>query len=110
MKRHRHDPKLWVLLDSCCKAKHLLCNNSHSFPGRMSVYCPTHRLSLSASLGDFSKMSDESRYWIKGFLVGNTPPPPLDAEGDPFPEESAVDKAWRAKAVEFQKTGRWKRD
>ncbi len=54
-------------------------------------------------------MSEEARYWITGYLHGNQPEPPRDAEGD-VDFESAAYQEWVKACELFLNTGNWNED
>jgi hypothetical protein len=95
----------------CADGRHYLHYNPHTFPGRMGAYCEAHDRTFSVSLSEIERASDEGRYWIRGFLSGNEPPPPLEADalaiedlGDPRFDE------WRGAVARFRATGEWPKD
>ena len=45
------DEALWIRVSGCASQDYLV-GNSHTFPGRMSAYCPTDGIHYSVSFGD----------------------------------------------------------
>ena len=100
-----YDEALWVTMDHC-KGKHYILGNPHTFPGRILLWCPKKERSFFGSKKDFSQVSKVAKYWIQGFLAGNEPYAPTDADGD-VNFESKEYAAWEEKVKEFHKTGYW---
>ena len=85
------DSRLWF--DAPCGSRDfLLAGQGHTFPGRMTAWCPDKAVSYNVSLGEMGAMSDEARYFVLGFLSGNEPDPPKDEDGN---IDSADFEAWR---------------
>jgi hypothetical protein len=105
------DRALWFEPGCCSDGQHYLHHNPHTFPGRMGAYCEAHDSTLSVSLSEIEQASEPARYWIRGFLSGNEPPPPLDSEGYEIDdlEDPRWDR-WREAVAQFRKTGAWPRD
>ncbi len=102
------DRALWFEPGCCGDGMHFLHYNPHTFPGRMGAYCAAHDRTFAVSLSEIERASGEAHYWIRGFLSGNEPPPPLE------PDELEVDDladprldAWRRAVGEFRETGAW---
>ena len=96
------DERLWFL--GSCGQRDILLGNAHTFPGRISAWCPHEQTGYSVSLAEIEEMSTEARYFITGFLAGNEPGYPLDAVG----EESDADMtAWYSALARFRRTGYW---
>lgn len=92
------DPELWF---ECCHhagARDYLLNSPwHTFPGRMSAWCATRQVSFRVSKSELpADLPATTRYWVRGFLVGNVPRQP-DADDD----DSPAIAAWQAKADRF---------
>jgi hypothetical protein len=102
-----YDKNLWVMVPSCCSGKHYLLSNPHTFPGRMTVWCPLHQGTLYVSKSDFESGSVEAQYWVKGFLIGNEPSPPTTDEGDDLPDDDLRMIRWWAAIRQFPETGIW---
>lgn len=97
------DERLWFEGD--CGKRDFIAGNGHTFVGRMAAWCPHDQVGYNVSLGEIETMSDESRYFIAGFLVGNEPGYPTDDEGD---DGSAADMvAWESARRRFRRTGLW---
>ncbi|MCK4499627.1 hypothetical protein KAU11_03975 [Candidatus Babeliales bacterium] len=62
--------------------------------------------SFFASKEEFSQVSQAAKYWIQGFLVGNEPCAPINADGD-VNFESKEYAAWEEKIKELHETGYW---
>ena len=104
------DRALWFEPGCCSEGQHYLHYNPHTFFGRMGAYCEAHDRTFNVSLSEIERASEESRYWIRGFLAGNEPPPPLDAEG--FTIDDLDDPRWdqwREAVAQFRATGAWPR-
>jgi hypothetical protein len=95
------DPRLWFEMLGCEGRHYLVDGNPHTFRGRMFFYCPRDDHYTRVSKTAITECSDETRYFIRGFLSGNEPPPPPDDLGSP---ESV---AWRRAVEEFRRTGYW---
>ena len=55
---------------------YLLNNPWHTFPGRMSAWCATRQVSFRVSKSELpADLPAATRYLVRGFLVGNVPPP-----------------------------------
>ena len=99
------DKKIWFEHKGC-EGKHFMIGNPHTFSGRMYAWCPKKEKSFFVSKSEIADMSLECKYWIKGFLSGNQPKPPVNSEGD-VDFESDEYKQWIIKIDEFEKTGDW---
>ena len=100
------DSNLWIELDHC-EGEHYLIGNCHTFPGRMNAYCTKKETTFCVSLSEISNMSEQSRYWIKGFLTGNEPEPPEELENE-TPEQyfnSERYRNWLTQTEAFRKNG-----
>lgn len=69
---------LAVFLLNCPGHQHYIVGNPHTFPGRMSAWCPELARELAFSKNEIFDVSEASRSWIEGFPSGNEPPPPMD--------------------------------
>jgi hypothetical protein len=104
------DRSLWFEPGCCSEGRHYLHYNPHTFFGRMGAYCEAHDRAFVVSLSEIERASDEARYWIRGFLAGNEPPPPLDSEGFTIDElGDARWDGWREAVEQFRRTGAWPR-
>ena len=99
------DENLWFNHKGC-EGKHYLIGNPHTFRGRIYAWCPKKERSFSVSLSEIENMSEYSKYWINGFLNGNQPEPPTDANGD-VDFESVEYKKWTESIELFTRTGYW---
>jgi hypothetical protein len=100
--------KLWLTLKNHnCKGEHYIFYNPHTFHGRIAGYCTEEKRSFIFSVSEIDSMSLETEYWIKGYLVGNEPYPPLDEEGDCVHFESEEYKHWAESTELFHNTGYW---
>lgn len=98
------DRKLWFTMKGCkgkCKGKHYFIENAHTFIGRMLAYCPHTKEYFLMSKFDIIKMSNESKYWLKGFLSGAEPEPP-----DENPKNNKY-LFWEKSIKRFHQTGAW---
>jgi hypothetical protein len=94
------DPDLWF--DTQCGRHYLLDGNAHTFPGRMLAYCAERGIRTRVSKGEIGDCSEQSRYFVRGFLSGNEPAPPDSNDGI----EPAY-LAWSDAAARFRDTGYW---
>ena len=102
------DETLWIRVDACDSHDYLV-GNSHTFPGRMSAYCPTDGIHYSVSLSEIEEMSPEARRWVAGFLAGNEPRPE-DMFGPAIHDAYDSDprwRRWRDAIAEFRNSGSW---
>ena len=102
-----YDEKLWFEHKGC-EGKHYLLGNPHTVAGRMLAWCLKENRSFFISKPDIGERSEFADYWIKGFLSGNQPEPPLDENGTAFGSKEYEE--WQKKIEEFEKTGRWEHD
>lgn len=51
-------------------------------------------------------MPEISAYWLKGFLAGNEPPPPVDEDGQSEFSGPAYEQ-WQEKIKQFHESGVW---
>ncbi|MDO1451752.1 hypothetical protein Q0590_36095 [Rhodocytophaga aerolata] len=103
-----YDEKLWFFHKGC-QGKHYLIGNPHTFKGRMWAWCEHKQRSFFVSKSEISECSEQTTYWIAGFLTGNEPSPPTDKEGD-VNFESQEYKAWQKATQEFRQIGYWPED
>lgn len=103
-----YDKKLWFEHKGC-EGKHFILGNPHTFPGRIWAWCPVKNGSFFVSKSEIGNTSEQAAYWIKGFLSGNEPEPPVDENGD-VDFESNTYREWTARAKEFSATGTWPRE
>ncbi|HEX9363046.1 MAG TPA: hypothetical protein VGA47_04610 [Candidatus Dormibacteraeota bacterium] len=96
------DERLWF--EAPCGRRDFIVGNGHTFVGRIAAWCPHDGVGYNVSLGGMGAMSDESRYFVAGFLAGSQPAYPTDAEGD---TDEADLVAWRAATARFRRTGLW---
>ncbi|MCI0685664.1 MAG: hypothetical protein L0Y54_00280 [Sporichthyaceae bacterium] len=96
------DERLWF--DAACGRRDFIVGNGNTFIGRMAAWCPHDGVGYNVSLGEMGAMSDESRYFVAGYLAGSQPGYPRDAE-DETDEADLV--AWRAATARFRRTGLW---
>ena len=100
-----YDPNLWVELDHCA-GKHYILGNPHTFPGRIWMWCPHKEVSFFMSKGDVLACSREAEYWLKGFLSGNEPGPPLGEDQMPS-FDSPEYSQWQERIEDFHARGVW---
>jgi hypothetical protein len=97
------DERLWF--EAPCGGRDLLLQGAgHTFPGRMSAWCPHQSVAYNVSLAEMGNVSDEARYFALGFLSGNEPGPPADDEGRTDPGDL---EAWHSATARFRRTGSW---
>lgn len=77
------------------------------FTGEYQRYCPQKDVFFNVSLGEIGDMPLNTKYWIKGFLSGNEPSPPVDEEGDIYPPIHEDNIHWDKSVALFHKTGSW---
>ena len=100
-----YDVNLWFYHKGC-EGKHFLFGNPHTFPGRMWAWCEVKKRSFFVSKSEMGECSEQTTYWVKGFLAGNQPDAPTDENGD-VDYKSAEYKNWLRKLEEFEETGFW---
>ena len=101
------DKKLWFKLsEHDCNGSHYIMGNPHTFKGRMMGWCTEKKKSFYFSLGEISEMSEETKYWIKGFLVGSEPNPPIGEDGR-VEYGSVGYEHWLHSTILFKETGYW---
>ena len=101
------DEHLWFTCKKKCKGeKHYFYGNPHTFAGRVSAWCPHKELTFFVSLNEVEEMSEASNWWIKGFLCGNEPDPPVD-EDQGTDYDSKEYKDWLDKCETFREKGVW---
>lgn len=96
------DERLWF--DAPCGRRDFLVGNGHTFVGRMAAWCPHEGVGYNISRAEIGAMSEEARYFVAGFLAGNEPGYPADADGETDEADLA---AWRAATARFRRTGSW---
>lgn len=80
----------------------------HTFPGRMAVWCPhdpahaSYRISIDELPDD---LPDATRWWVRGFLAGNVPEPPVELV-DPAADKEKLAR-WFEVAKRFSEVGKW---
>ena len=99
--------KLWFTMGSHCAGKHYLLGNAHTFNGRMLAWCPLKEKSFYVSKTEMDDLSEEAQYWIKGFLSGNEPEPPVDDVGDMLAFDTPQYQFWLKATELFTETGYW---
>lgn len=97
------DERLWF--ESSCGGRDFIVGNGHTFTGRMRAWCPRNEVGYNVSLGGMGAMSEESRYYIAGFLAGSEPGNPVDPTDDSEDEADMV--AWWSATRRFRRTGYW---
>jgi len=98
------DPELWFeCRNHPGERDYILREPWQTFPGRIHAWCQTDQVSFRVSKSDMTgTLSEATRYWVDGFLVGNTPRQP---DVDDFDDPAVV--AWRSKAERFLVDGVW---
>ncbi len=97
------DERLWFEA-TCGGRDFLLDGGAHTFPGRMFAWCPDKEVSYRVSLAEMGEMSDEARYFVRGYLSAAEPDWPAGDDGDVDPDDLA---AWRSATRRFRETGSW---
>lgn len=100
-----YDKNLWFE-HLGCEGKHYLIGNPHTYVGRMWAWCPKEKRSIFITKADMGKMSNQTKYWVEGFLFGNQPKPPTDIDGM-VDFQSEEYKNWEKDVELFRKTGYW---
>jgi hypothetical protein len=75
------DPSLRFLHRGCA-GLHFAIGNPQTFPGRMWGWCARRSRTFFFSKSDVEDATPEMAAWMAGFLAGNAPAYPRDAEGD----------------------------
>lgn len=100
------DPALWF--DSMpCGRHYFVDGNPHTFRGRMWAYCPAKGIYTRVSKGELEHCSREAEYFMRGYLSGNEPGPPISEDEDLLPEEDPRMIRWRIAVELFRETGYW---
>lgn len=99
------DDALWFFHKGC-EGKHYIIGNPHIVPGRIWAWCPKEEVSFFLNKNDMEEMSEATQYWLKGYLSGNEPPPPLDEDGMPAYSGDSFEK-WNLKRKRFHEEGVW---
>lgn len=100
------DLALWFHSEGCAE-RHYLIGNPHTFPGRISAWCPRKMMSYCVSKSEIAECSTETAYFVKGFLSGSEPRAPVDEAGDRMPPSDLEYRAWARATQLFQQTGTW---
>ncbi len=100
-----YDDKLWFNHKGC-DGKHFLIGNPHTFHGRMWAWCPVKQRSFFVSKDEILESSEQTKYWVKGFLSGNQPSPPKNENQD-VDYTSDEYKLWKENIREFEQSGIW---
>ena len=100
------DPHLWF--EDGGQRLYLVADNPHTFHGRMCAYHPALDLIVMVSKSDVvNNCSEEARYFVLGYLSGNQPDPPRNAEGDWVEDDDPRSEEWRRAVTLFHETGYW---
>jgi hypothetical protein len=102
------DPRLWFEMDGC-PSRHYLVDGNSTVLGRMYFYCPLRDLTTRVSKSEMTVCSEEAGYFVRGFLAGSEPGPPVDEDGILLDDDAAVE-AWRGATIVWRRTGGWPRD
>lgn len=100
------DPALWFTLANC-EGRHFVLYNSHTFHGRLTAWCPNKGRSVNVSKSELQTSSEETKYWLKGFLAGNEPEPPRNGAGTVEAVDSEPFRRWLRAVELFAETGYW---
>jgi len=96
------DERLWF--EAPCGRRDFIVGNGHTFVGRLAAWCPHDEVGYNVSLCEMGAMSEESRYFVAGFLAGNEPGYPTDEDGE---NDEADLIAWQSAIHRFRRTGSW---
>ena len=99
------DPRLWFR-DGRLSGRHFLVAGNSQIRGRLCAYCPVKRVETRVSKSEITALSDEAAYFVRGFLSGSEPPPPLDEEGLLTADQALIDQ-WKAAVRVWRETGEW---
>ncbi len=106
------EPKLWFEPNdpNCECTKHYLMRNAHTFLGRLRAHCPANNRAYCVSASDImGACSEQTAYFVRGFLEGCVPNSPTYDSSLSLDEERAHELAWwRARRL-FGETGHWYR-
>lgn len=97
----KYDPELWFET-AHCQGRHFLTGNGHTFVGRMDAWCVDKETYFRVSKKGIGNCSTAAKYWVKGFLNGSQPAPPIDQ-----PYDSPEFEWWRRSVDLFLETGQW---
>ncbi len=98
------DEDLWF--EAHCGGRDLLTHWScHTFPGRMTAWCPDRSDRYCVSLDEMGEMSVATGYFVRGFLAGNAPDIPVDGEWNTAEEDGV---AWESALEAFHREGSWR--
>jgi hypothetical protein len=103
------DPRLWFV-GSCTQHDYLVETNPHTFPGRMSAFCPhcpSERAYYNVSLTDLGECSMEAQIWSRGFIAGSEPNAPLDDNGNEIEADAREYEAWEQARTAYHMSGEW---
>jgi hypothetical protein len=102
------DPRLWFEMAGCDGLHYFVEGNPHIL-GRIYAYCPIKRTVTRVSKHEITASSDEAVYFVRGFLSGSEPAPPLSEEGVLVEDQAAVEQ-WQQAVETWRETGRWTGD
>lgn len=83
-----------------CDGWHFLVGNPHTFTGRMAAWCQDKQAEIAVSVSEMTYVSLGASFWIRGFLSGSEPPPPVA-------ESASAEAGWEAARREYASTGEW---
>jgi len=101
------DEKLWITLSGHPDKKLYLLYNPHTHKGRLGVWNPRTQNVYYVSKNEIETCSIEASYWIKGFICGNEPDPPLSEKGYDLEDDDPRMIQWREAIKLFAETGFW---
>ena len=101
------DPKLWF--ETRCGRDFILPGRGHKSLGRMRAWCPHADERYLVSKSEIGFASEQTRYFIDGFLSGNEPDPPDPELSNPIDPPQPYDDvaAWMRACQRFRATGSW---
>ena len=98
------DPNLWF--ESDAGRLYLHADNPHTFPGRMLAYHPSHGPTICVSKKEvLESCSEQTRYFVLGFVSGNEPGPPPGPDGYPVDPGDPLYDRWSTARREYHETG-----
>jgi len=103
------DPLLWFTTKKYGEERrfYFWTINPQTFIGRMYAFDPNKNQSFAVSKFEIASMSNESQYFVSGFLTGNEPPPPKCEDGRLAEDDPGMIR-WRRAVKLFSSTGAWK--
>jgi len=88
-----------------CTGRHFFVDGNSGIVGRIYAYCPVKQIVTRVSKSDVVAASAEAHAFVRGFLAGSEPGPPVDHDGMMIDDDSRV-AAWRAATLQWRRSGR----